>query len=676
MKKLISLILACIIIFYSIPMVSIGAEGTNAATTEGHANAGLNDVDITSTNSLSSLLSSALEESTQNNESDSNAVLDCKIEDNIANIKVANLVACKIIVSIYDEDTNNMVASGIVDIEPQAVNVNVKLNKEFLPEFYLVKVFMLDENNKPLSKSYECKDYTQSYQEFLSLTVDDFSDKNILQLSNDKTNNFGVYEDYVKIIPSTNENIYSVEDSTTNIYVFSNINKNISSLQPGDIVSYTYGETQLIFKVKTISVESTNANIEIDDSLEINEVFSYLKIITESTNSIYNYDNCDEGITYLGVSSELKSKKARGLEFSKTLGENSLLFEIKMNDNETDEKQDAELSGSLSLEFIANVCMGIYDDNGNINYFDIAIDVNCLSNLVFANKFSAKVSLGEFTIPVGSSGLSVNLNTDLIFEASIEATIIQESKSRIDIKHHEFEQKSSVKNYSLSSSIDKETTLQGNVFLGFEITTEISFINMLSAGIKTKTGFKITGILITEHYEGHDCQTCIDGDVSFIIEPTIVFEFFDIEYNINIDLLTLEKNLFDWYFSDVYGFGFNNCPGLAMNEEYLNKHEPISCCTYDKGSCGKNVRFVFDKGVLTITGQGEMYSYCSQNLWKEYKNDIVKVNIGEGITSLGREVFHSFQELTTVNLPSTLKNISYAAFYNCEELEKNIYPKV
>lgn len=84
------------------------------------------------------------------------------------------------------------------------------------------------------------------------------------------------------------------------------------------------------------------------------------------------------------------------------------------------------------------------------------------------------------------------------------------------------------------------------------------------------------------------------------------------------------------------------------------------------GTCGDNLSWTLDGGVLTISGSGEMTSAP----WKDYANDIIKVVIKEGVTSVSNSAFSSLTSLTTVTFPATLTSLGDYAFYNCTALKK------
>lgn len=103
---------------------------------------------------------------------------------------------------------------------------------------------------------------------------------------------------------------------------------------------------------------------------------------------------------------------------------------------------------------------------------------------------------------------------------------------------------------------------------------------------------------------------------------------------------------------------------------------------------GKNAKFNYDPAskTLTISGTGATKDYGeSVGLyppWQDYKTEIEKLVIEEGIETVGNYNFFNFTSLKEVSLPSTLKTISGAAamansgsFASCTALEKITLPE-
>lgn len=84
-------------------------------------------------------------------------------------------------------------------------------------------------------------------------------------------------------------------------------------------------------------------------------------------------------------------------------------------------------------------------------------------------------------------------------------------------------------------------------------------------------------------------------------------------------------------------------------------------------------KYVSDTYTLTIEGTGDISteSYSNEYLnlpWRTYMNDIQKVLIGEGITSIGFQAFMDYPALASVSLPNSLTCIGEQAFAECTAL--------
>ena len=80
-------------------------------------------------------------------------------------------------------------------------------------------------------------------------------------------------------------------------------------------------------------------------------------------------------------------------------------------------------------------------------------------------------------------------------------------------------------------------------------------------------------------------------------------------------------------------------------------------------------------GILTISGNGEMVvNYFGKTTpWNEYKDQIKKVVIEEGVANVGGYSFNGCSELTDVEIASSVALIGNSAFDNCTKLKTMKY---
>lgn len=90
--------------------------------------------------------------------------------------------------------------------------------------------------------------------------------------------------------------------------------------------------------------------------------------------------------------------------------------------------------------------------------------------------------------------------------------------------------------------------------------------------------------------------------------------------------------------------------------------------------CGDNLEWSVESGVLTITGTGEMYDYAiDETPWVNYNDEIEKITVSEGVTSIGTAAFCG-AAASEVVLPESLLSIGDEAFFACQNLQQIYLP--
>ncbi len=97
---------------------------------------------------------------------------------------------------------------------------------------------------------------------------------------------------------------------------------------------------------------------------------------------------------------------------------------------------------------------------------------------------------------------------------------------------------------------------------------------------------------------------------------------------------------------------------------------PPAVSAAESGTCGENVTWTLEDGVLTISGTGNMVNYSDydERPWYSNRESITDVVIEDGVTSIGSYAFHSCSNLTRIEIPNSVTSINYEAFYQCENL--------
>ena len=90
-----------------------------------------------------------------------------------------------------------------------------------------------------------------------------------------------------------------------------------------------------------------------------------------------------------------------------------------------------------------------------------------------------------------------------------------------------------------------------------------------------------------------------------------------------------------------------------------------------------NVTWEQKDGVLYINGTGNMeidFEYITEIPWYSIRNDITKIVVSEGITSVSDSAFADFRNVKEVVLPDSLRVIGPAAVITCSGLENLVLP--
>lgn len=173
----------------------------NAANAADSVSMGQEQLEVSGNNGVGSLLAKEINgELTEQQENQGYTIFDVTVEGTMATVSLDVIEDCRLIVGIYSEDGKDLLASEVTDVEKTAKNAVVTLETQDMPQYFLVKAFLIDETMSPLCSVYQSELYTKEMQEFLKKTTDDFEQDKVLNLDEDKTNNFAVYKDSVKQI--------------------------------------------------------------------------------------------------------------------------------------------------------------------------------------------------------------------------------------------------------------------------------------------------------------------------------------------------------------------------------------------------------------------------------------------------------------------------------------------
>lgn len=615
-KKVVSVILV-LCLMCSVFSVSTFAASDNSVGNQGVQTGIGDDMNVKSTNSFGSLLTSELEQEADKQEENNGInIFSVEVTGKTATAEFETLQDSTLVVAIYDESGVEMLASGRTAVTKEDTTAEVTIDIETMPKYFYLKAFLVDEEvYRPLCTAYESPNYTQEMQEFFAKTTDDFESDKVLNLDNDKTNNFAVYDDKTKIIePNGNKNQVASIDDDSKKYVIKNADSSITSLKSGDIFSYNYGDDEiLIVKVKSINVNGTTATIYGDEA-SMDEVFDYVKIdeTTDLSKAEVDPSTCDEGVTYKETNNEEVNSKGSnpvGAEFEGSAG-TELEFDLYSYSNNNENKK-VELKGSLKLGLEAQVKLYITLSQ---QYIELSLDYSVSMDFSITGELKKDIELAKIVIPI-VPGLDIDVIPSFVIEANLELDLVGTLSGSVGIRANG---NGEIENISKSPTFKTELKIQGTLFVGISMKPQLEIIwGLASAGLEASVGAEIEASMrhlysdMTTESVLHDCNQCIDGKIYGKISLSAEVEFlYSDDLQISFNMLEFKRKICDFYYSfDHNSFGFTTCPYLKYKITVTVKDKNGKVVSnakvndiYTTNSVGK-AEFYLTGGNYTITAK-------------------------------------------------------------------------
>lgn len=659
MKKTISLLLVMLMIFSSIP-VNVFAESSDFTTKE--------NVSYNASNALGSLLTSAMDESEESTEENNGyGIFGIVFNFDTVDISVSAPDYATAIVSIYDEDTNKMVTSGREYVNSDTGTVTVTLADYELPDYFIIKVFLVDPQNAPLCNPYINKEYTKAFEEFFEKNIYDFDKEQVINLDESDETNFAVVSDNTTIITGDeNANIVKTDDFENGIYVFENADENIKSLKKGDTLYYVYGEGEndyILAKVAAIETKGNLTTVAADGDCEIKDLFSYVDINTSNQNapSTYAFDD------------EAGNENTNGEKVIPLLGH---VNGINIEDDNCSIK--ADFSGNMYIQLSFYYDFNIGPDDYEFSYtfgIDVISKVELHAEGSYNTDLDKSFTIINTSVPI-FTGLDITVKLELFF--SFDAKLDATGSIRFSMKNGAKATRYSKEKINQEPTIEPKLKVTGSyeIHIMPVLATGFKVLKVIHAELSFGADFSTKGTLYVpfsdEERAQHSCAACVEGSIDFVFVFNIVVKFGkdkkDAKEIINFTVESNPLHIADYYANikeNGVDFGWGVCPNKVVRS----------------GRCGTFLTAtLLTDGTLKISGQGAMYrEYEHDNLldllfgnktdftlpwWQfnSYDEQIKKVIVEEGVTTICDGAFLGCDVMETAYLPSTLTVIGGTSF--------------
>ena len=566
MKKIISIILILTLLATTFIMpINAHAEETAGAdsTTTGDS-----DLTIESTNSFGDLLTQTIGDEMQK-QLDGNGynVFSINVEDNFVTVEYEALDSCTLVVCLYDELGENILAYGSTQVSPDESSAEIEIADEDMPQYFVAGAYLVKtEDLKPLCTAYINSLYTKEMQEFLSKTSADFDQDRVVNFDDSDTTNYAVYNDEVNIVSDDSNSIQVTEDAASDTYVFENADSDILSLTEGEILAFEAANGDLIIvKVKSISIDGTTATI-VGDETSLDEVFDYVRIEGGTTfeNTEIDPSGLEEGIEYNGAFEGPSTFALADISKSKSISASYTFAEKEFIS--TDSKK-VTLNGEAM--FTIKASMDVYV---SLKYstVEVKLEYSFGVEIKVSGSIAAKIPLGYIAIAV-CPGVYISFTPSFILELSGEVSVSGELKGQFGFKASTDTKK--IKNTSSTPKFECQFKVEATVFIGISLEPSIAIVSkkVAQAKMSGRFGAEIKGTLRYTSdkptSEKHECKSCVDGDFSARASLSFEAKFLNLK-KLTFKLTVMDKKikLRDFYYSfDHDEFGFGTCPYISYS---------------------------------------------------------------------------------------------------------------
>lgn len=567
-KRIIAVMLALIMLLSIVPVGVFAETESDIAKTN-------NVVNVNSTNSFGKMLAENFDTTVIDKSADY-YVSDVQISGNKAVVEYGADDACTLVVAIYDETTNQMLASAVENVDAEEEQATVSFDSA-LPDYFVVKAFLLNDMNAALCSAYYNYHYTSKFERVERKTTSDFPADRVVNLDKDTTNNFFVLDSSVKKITSTQSvNTLIKSDDDNNEYVIGNIDDTVRSLQKGDTFFLRSGDNIVIVKIETMKIDGSTATFS-STAVDSDTALDYVKINSEATTDDFKADpsTLGEGI-HLAESEEplLETNSVNESANSSNDIEENIKFtpDFFVGQTETGDPDKsglyAKISGKLSF-MITGKASYYQDSDEDYKEASLSIELNIIVEIEVKAVLSYQLpicELGWAVVP----GCYVGINPTFVISGTYKGKLTGTLSAGWGATYN------SDRNDAWQNGLKKPTfkpviKAEIEIFFGLDLKPFLKIVSkhLLIFELDTTVGFHFTGEVKREPKTDskiHHCEACIDGEILFD---------FNIKFSVTLGKDTpfetklaagdlYEKNYVHiayFYYSEDYNeFGWGQCP--------------------------------------------------------------------------------------------------------------------
>lgn len=465
-------------------------------------------------------------------------ITDIVMDGSHATVTYKSAEAADLVVACYTEDTQEMVTSGTVRVAATA-DGTAELTIDNIPDYYIVKGFLFDDEHAPLCNAYTKSLYTETMDQVKQATTKDFEEDRVLNLDQNLDTNFMVVGEDVSLMQDETSTVYADEDNQ--IYRFTNPGEELTSLEPGDVFVY---EDDLggfvVAKVKEITWEDNTLVITGDPDFDPSEAFDVIKVDDaaeagdftathdENTGVPFAYDSIDEMENDI-ISFDEENSAPSGA----TTITGGVTDEIPLNDKTGGVKS---IYGKIGYSVTGSVTYYFRRASLNLEYLQLKAGAEAYldGGFTVSTDDYLKIPLGHAQARLAAGTLLLEI--DAAFKMQLEVTgsvyLKASAESMITWENGKKDEDNTKSTFNAEAGVK----LEGKIYAGISLTAAVTTMGeLLKTEAELSAGSELTltlnnddlsigaGINMDKYDSKHSCAFCVDitGERNCILTVSI-----------------------------------------------------------------------------------------------------------------------------------------------------------
>ncbi len=614
-------------------------------------------------------------------------VHDVVLNEGIAQVSLESASDATAVVCVFSDPSERnapkLLGTGMQAFTADETLIDVPVSLSSMPEYYLVRVYVVGENQVPLSMEYTDSMHTSMMQEVLQSEISDYEGYEVLNLDENDDTNFAVYNKDVQVLHSDGtHDIVLNQDLENGIYLIRNYTGEIKKGSVVAIDAANHGAA--VFKISSLETDGDVTTVHADPSYNTDDAFEFVKLDADSSNNTLTLTPPDPeesyGLEYTcfydGEERPAQGRPARGGMSAASAEEDeddyvassdSVHFRVQFGKGQSDleDVTGVDLSGFVDFCFNYNVSFYKSSFLSSVQ-LDMALSVELGAEIAVTAEKQIPLPYGMVLNPVGDVIIQLGPFIDLSITGQIDISTVFSASFGTGKK---FTSNASVTDLSL--------TVEG--FIGIGIGGSMWLMKKggeLSVLVGLQADFKLNS-----PHEG--CGRCSDITLSFVGKLNASLDLGIVDVGVEPKL---EHELLHCYLSDELGFGWGECPNLNGNGSQDPEDDPQEDPEDDPTEPKKSVFSKEESRVFSFAYRGEIdgkpvATLTRRNCTQEDRDAIVDFTVPEydqngfKVVAIDNFCFYQMTNLKRVKMHDNILNIGQFAFYNLKNLEEADLPR-